>query len=124
MGDETDVRSTRFGQKNRLLSPVNLRSWKESTSNTRRTDMLRHTSLGAALCCLVIATCVVADEKPAHEFMTTSDKVKIHYLVAGHGTPVVLIHGFSGTAEGNWFLNGVGQALAKNHQVIGIDCRG
>ena len=86
--------------------------------------MLRHTSLGAALCCLVIATCVVADEKPAHEFMTTSDKVKIHYLVAGHGTPVVLIHGFSGTAEGNWFLNGVGQALAKNHQVIAIDCRG
>jgi pimeloyl-ACP methyl ester carboxylesterase len=64
------------------------------------------------------------DEKPSHEFMTAADGVKIHYLVQGQGTPIVLIHGFSGTAEGNWFLNGVAAALAKNHRVIAIDCRG
>ena len=51
--------------------------------------------------------------------------MKIHYLTLGDdGTPVVLIHGYTGSAEGNWFLNGVGQALAKNHRVIAIDCRG
>ena len=66
----------------------------------------------------------LADEKPSHEFMTTADAVKIHYMVQGNGTPVVLIHGFSGTAEGNWFSNGVAAALAKNHRVVAIDCRG
>src|SRR4051812_467322 len=61
---------------------------------------------------------------PTHGTSTASDGVKIHYLEAGQGTPVVLIHGFSGTAEGNWFSNGVAEALAKNHRVIAIDCRG
>src|SRR5438105_2471422 len=37
---------------------------------------------------------------PTHEFFTASDGVKIHYLVQGQGTPVILIHGFSGNAEG------------------------
>jgi pimeloyl-ACP methyl ester carboxylesterase len=56
--------------------------------------------------------------------MTASDKVKIHFMVLGKGTPVVLIHGFTGTAEGNWFTNGVAEALAKNHRVVALDCRG
>jgi pimeloyl-ACP methyl ester carboxylesterase len=59
-----------------------------------------------------------------HGNFTASDGVKIHYIEAGKGTPVVLIHGFSGTAEGNWFSNGVAEALAKNHRVVAIDCRG
>lgn len=62
--------------------------------------------------------------EPTHGTFTASDGVKIHYLEAGQGTPVVLIHGFSGTAEGNWFSNGVAEALAKNHRVVAIDCRG
>jgi pimeloyl-ACP methyl ester carboxylesterase len=59
-----------------------------------------------------------------HGNFTASDGVNIHYIEAGKGTPVVLIHGFSGTAEGNWFRNGVAEALAKNHHVVAIDCRG
>ena len=50
--------------------------------------------------------------------------MKIHYLEAGQGTPVVLIHGYTGTAQGNWFSNGVAEALAKKHHVVAIDCRG
>jgi pimeloyl-ACP methyl ester carboxylesterase len=36
----------------------------------------------------------------------------------------VLIHGYTGSAQGNWFANGIAQALAKKHRVIAIDCRG
>ncbi len=62
--------------------------------------------------------------EPVHGTFSASDGVKIHYLEAGAGPAVVLIHGFSGTAEGNWFSNGVAEALAKNHRVVAIDCRG
>ncbi len=54
---------------------------------------------------------------------TTSDGVKIHYITQGKGTPVVLIHGYTGSAQGNWFSNGVAEALAKNHWVVALDCR-
>ena len=64
-----------------------------------------------------------ADDKAASEFFTTKDGVKIHYLVLGKGTPVILIHGYTGNAEGNWFRNGIAQALAKNHMVVALDCR-
>lgn len=59
-----------------------------------------------------------------HGTFTASDGVKIHYLETGSGSPVVLVHGYTGTAEGNWFANGVADALAKNHRVVAIDCRG
>ncbi len=59
-----------------------------------------------------------------HGNFTASDGVRIHYLEAGQGSPVVLIHGYTGSAEGNWFINGVADALAKNHRVVAIDCRG
>ena len=62
--------------------------------------------------------------EPKDGTFTASDGVKIHFLEAGAGSPVVLIHGFSGTARGNWFANGVAEAMAKNHRVVAIDCRG
>ncbi len=82
-----------------------------------------------AIACLLLVTvamcpAVRAALEPAHGTFTASDGVKIHYLEAGQGTPVVLIHGYTGTAQGNWFSNGVGEALAKNHRVVAIDCRG
>lgn len=50
--------------------------------------------------------------------------VQIHYLVAGQGEPVVLIHGLNASAEVNWNLPGVVAELAKDHQVIALDLRG
>jgi pimeloyl-ACP methyl ester carboxylesterase len=67
---------------------------------------------------------VAGAAEPKHGDFTASDGVKIHYLETGAGSPVVLIHGYTGTAEGNWFSNGVAEALAKKHRVIAIDCRG
>jgi pimeloyl-ACP methyl ester carboxylesterase len=66
--------------------------------------------------------------EPKEGFFQASDGVKIHYLEAGSRNatwkPVVLIHGYTGNARGNWFLNGVADALAARHWVIAIDCRG
>jgi pimeloyl-ACP methyl ester carboxylesterase len=63
-------------------------------------------------------------EQSKEGWFTTSDNVKIHYLTAGDkGSWVVLIHGFTGNAKGNWFDNGIAQALAKNHRVVAIDNR-
>lgn len=76
-----------------------------------------------ALAAAQVCTASLAGE-PKSDFMTTSDGVRIHYLEIGEGTPVVLIHGYTGTAEGNWFANGIAQALATNHRVVAIDCRG
>jgi pimeloyl-ACP methyl ester carboxylesterase len=72
---------------------------------------------------LALTTSLRAEDKVQHEYFTTKDGVKIHYLVLGHGTPVILIHGYTGNAEGNWFRNGIAQAIAKNHLVVALDCR-
>ena len=86
--------------------------------------MTRRNSLSIAVCVLLTAGAIfAADDKPAEDYMTTSDGVKIHYYVMGKGTPVILIHGYTGTAWGNWFSNGIAQALAKNHMVVALDCR-
>jgi pimeloyl-ACP methyl ester carboxylesterase len=77
-----------------------------------------------ALAALLMASQLPAAEKPTHEYMTASDGVKIPYMTLGHGTPVILIHGFTGYAEGNWFANGIADALAANHRVIALDVRG
>ena len=50
--------------------------------------------------------------------------VKIHYLVAGSGEPVVLIHGWHSSADINWRLNGVFTDLAQDHEVIAFDLPG
>jgi pimeloyl-ACP methyl ester carboxylesterase len=61
----------------------------------------------------------------ASDSFSASDGVKIHYLRAGErGSWVVLIHGYTGSAQGNWFLNGIAPALAEHHRVVAIDCRG
>jgi len=57
-------------------------------------------------------------------FFTASDGVKIHYLTAGAtGSWVVLIHGYSDSAQRMWFTTGIAPVLAKNHRVVAIDNR-
>jgi len=73
---------------------------------------------------LLQASPILAAAEPIEGTFTASDGVKIHFLEAGQGPTVVLIHGYTGTAQGNWFSNGVADALAKRHRVIAIDCRG
>jgi len=66
----------------------------------------------------------MADDGREHGYFTTTDGVKIHYVRAGEqGSWVVLVHGYTGSAEGNWFANGIAAALAERHRVVAIDCR-
>lgn len=66
-------------------------------------------------CWLLVLFCLLAlppavsarAVEPEHGEFTASDGMRIHYLETGRGSPVVLIHGYSGTAEGNWFANGL-----------------
>lgn len=50
-----------------------------------------------------------------------SNGVSIRYLEQGEGSAIVLIHGFTGDADGWAQLQA---ELAKSHRVIAIDCRG
>ncbi len=47
--------------------------------------------------------------------------VRLHYLVAGQGDPVVLLHGYTQTSH---MWRPLMAALAKNHTVIAPDLRG
>jgi pimeloyl-ACP methyl ester carboxylesterase len=62
--------------------------------------------------------------EPAHDYFTASDGIKIHYMtLGGEGSWVVLIHGYTDTAERMWFSTGIAQALAANHRVVALDNR-
>ena len=63
-----------------------------------------------------------ASHLSADEF--SSGGVKIAYTVQGGGSPVLLVHGLLSSGAMNWTLPGLTAALAKNHRVIVMDCRG
>jgi pimeloyl-ACP methyl ester carboxylesterase len=66
----------------------------------------------------------MSEQRYEHGWFDASDGAKIHYVTQGdEGSWVVLIHGYTGSAEGNWCVNGVADALAENHRVVAIDCR-
>src|SRR3954469_13940029 len=53
-----------------------------------------------------------------------SNGVRIRYVEAGKGTPVILVHGFTRNIETNWIDTGVFSKLAATHRVIALDLRG
>jgi pimeloyl-ACP methyl ester carboxylesterase len=55
---------------------------------------------------------------------SSPDGTKFHYVEQGKGTPVILIHGLTSSAVGNWFNPGIAQKLANTNRVIAIDMRG
>jgi pimeloyl-ACP methyl ester carboxylesterase len=91
--------------------------------------MKRLTILSISLFLAMTAGAALADDKtkangePTEGYMTASDGVKIHYYVKGKGSAVILIHGYTGSVQGNWLANGIFDALAKDHMVVALDCR-
>jgi pimeloyl-ACP methyl ester carboxylesterase len=57
-------------------------------------------------------------------FFTTKDGTRLHYVEAGEGVPVILIHGARGSAIGNWFSNGIAPKIAETNKVYALDMRG
>jgi hypothetical protein len=86
---------------------------------------MRAARYGIALATVLCTCTVLPAAEPKDGYFTTSDGLKIHYLEAGKpdaaGAPVVLIHGFSGNANGNWFLNGIADALAATSRTTGAN---
>ena len=57
-------------------------------------------------------------------FFKTSDGVRIHYLtMGGSGSWVVLVHGYTDSAQRMWFTTGIAAVLAKKHRVVALDNR-
>jgi len=71
---------------------------------------------------LTITTTVRPQERSAiqHRFASVGD-VRLHYLIAGKGDPVILLHGY---AENSHMWRPLMVQLAKNHAVIAPDLRG
>lgn len=72
----------------------------------------------------VIEADVQAPANVKHGDLAVSDGVRIHWMEAGEGTPVVLLHGYTSCCDAAWFANGIAKELARDHRVIGIDARG
>ena len=81
-------------------------------------------TLVKALAGTVVFAAMLAAAEPKNDYFTTSDGVKIHYMTLGdRGSWVVLIHGFTDTAERMFFKSGIAAALATNHRVVALDNR-
>ena len=57
------------------------------------------------------------------DFIISHDGVKLRYIESGQGAPVILMHGFTGSAV-SWTNNGVFQSLAEDFHVMAFDARG
>ena len=60
---------------------------------------------------------------PTDQFFDSSG-VRLRYVEQGQGPAIVLMHGYTGTADRHFIANGVFANLAKDHRVIAIDLRG
>jgi pimeloyl-ACP methyl ester carboxylesterase len=78
----------------------------------------------AALVILVSPVAAAQEKTWIDHTWTGKDGTKFHYVEQGEGTPVILIHGLTSSAVGNWFRTGVAQKIAKTNRVIALDMRG
>ena len=63
-----------------------------------------------AIAVFAFAASFVAAGEPEDGFFTTLDEVKIHYMTLGEeGSWVVLIHGYTDTAQRMWFSTGIAE---------------
>src|SRR5215831_20730567 len=69
--------------------------------------------------CMILGV-IAAGQYEDHFF--DSSGVKIRYIVAGKGEPVVLIHGFGANAEYQW--DPIIKDLSRDYLVIAMDVRG
>lgn len=73
----------------------------------------------------VIGLTAASVAQPTASASFDSRGVRIHYEVRGSGTPVVLLHGFTGAAQRHFGQTGVIDALvAAGYRAVAMDCRG
>jgi pimeloyl-ACP methyl ester carboxylesterase len=102
-----------------------------STPASRR-ELLRLTIAGGAGAAgMLLFGCGDGEETPVVPSMTVapsgffdSDGVKIHYETQGEGKPIVLVHGFASSLQGNWVITKWVETLQPLRRVVALDCRG
>ena len=75
--------------------------------------------LAAVLTCMLAVHCVVA-QTPKSDFFKTSDGIRIHYLEAGSGQPIVFIPGWTMPA---WIWQKQIDEFSKKYHVVAVDPR-
>lgn len=77
---------------------------------------------GVAIAILAMTTCIAANaQNRINDRFATVNGVRLHYLFAGSGKPVILLHGY---AENSHMWRPLIPELAKTHTVIAPDLRG
>src|SRR5258705_11971973 len=76
--------------------------------------------ISAAIIALTICLPVQAQKRIEDRFANVNG-VRLHYLIAGKGEPVILLHGY---AENSHMWRPLIPQLAKTHTVIAPDLRG
>ena len=78
--------------------------------------------LATILLSLLLASAAPARAAPpVHRHFDTSDHVRLHFLEAGHGRPIVLVPGWTMPA---WIFQRQIDDLARTYRVIALDPRG
>src|SRR5687768_18586709 len=90
------------------------------TSPSRST----HVIILLALALLVAPAVAGAQTAAPPDQFFDSNGVRIRYVEQGQGPAIVLMHGYTGTADRHFLANGVFANLAKDHRAIAIDLRG
>ncbi len=57
-------------------------------------------------------------------YFTARDGTRLHYVEAGAGEPIILVHGFAMNIDLSWRRPGVIDTLAKEYRVVAYDARG
>ena len=72
---------------------------------------------------LMLAGLRAQTQAPADKWFD-SNGLRLRYVEAGAGVPIVLVHGYTRSLESNWIGPGVFADLSKDHRVIAYDMPG
>jgi pimeloyl-ACP methyl ester carboxylesterase len=84
---------------------------------------ISRTSLCAPAVLLAAITLVSAQTAAPRDQFFDSKGVQIRYVEDGVGPPVVMLHGYTGTADRHFIGSGVFAQVAKGHRAIAMDLR-
>jgi pimeloyl-ACP methyl ester carboxylesterase len=84
---------------------------------------MKATSLRCAALVLAAASLAVAQPAAPPDRFFDSNGVRIRYVEQGAGSPVVMLHGYTGSLDRHFLANGVFAAIAKEHRAVAMDLR-
>jgi pimeloyl-ACP methyl ester carboxylesterase len=85
---------------------------------------MKNLSLRVVGLALAASSVVAAQMQAPPDRFFDSNGVQIRYVEQGAGSPVVTLHGYTGTLDRHFISNGVFGTIAKEHRAIAMDLRG